>query len=313
MAIHKGWRRRTDPPEAPTTDASADPAPADSTPSDSTGPDPTGSDPGESGTVVTVRTEVPDPDTTVAPPGGQPRPGGRFSVHDLGPVLLLRAAHPRQALLTALGVAIAAAMTGRAGREIALVLLTVLVGQAILGWHNDLVDRARDLAHATPGKPVADGRLDPGNVWFTLTCGVLLVIPLSIASGVTAGSAYLASLAVALMGNVVLRKGLFSWVPWAASYALYPAYLSYGGWGGSFEGHPPTLTFTVLAAMLGVGVHFLRALWGLVADNEDGWTYLPLRVGLRLGAGRLLVLASVYTGLVVVGMAFAGSYVGLAQ
>ena len=35
----------------------------------------------------------------------------------------------------------------------------------------------------------------------------------------------------------------------------------------------------VLAALLGVGVHLLRSIWGLVADDEDGWTYLPLRSG----------------------------------
>ncbi len=45
----------------------------------------------------------------------------------------------------------------------------------------------------------------------------------------------------------------------------------------------------VLAALLGVGVHLLRSIWGLVADDEDGWTYLPLRLGRRLGATRLLV------------------------
>ena len=52
---------------------------------------------------------------------------------------------------------------------------------------------------------------------------------------------------------------------------------------------------TVLAAALGVGVHFLRALWGLVPDNADGWTYLPLKLGLRIGASRLLWVSTVYT------------------
>ena len=46
------------------------------------------------------------------------------------------------------------------------------------------------------GKPVADGRLDPGTVWFVLAVGVFVVVPLSIANGVYAGSAYLISLGV---------------------------------------------------------------------------------------------------------------------
>ena len=60
-------------------------------------------------------------------------------------------------------------------------------------------------------------------------------------------------------------------------------------------------------------MHFLRALWGLVPDNEDGWTYLPLKLGLRLGASRLLWVSSTYTVAVVVALAFAATSVGLAQ
>ena len=181
-----------------------------------------------------------------------------FSLRNLTPVLLLRAAHPRQAVTTAVGMAVAAALAGRPGRELLLVLGTVLVGQAILGWFNDLVDRRRDARHQLPGKPLADGRLDPGTVWFCLALAVFLVVPLSVANGLYAAAAYLASLAIGLLGQWVwLRKGFFSWVPWAAAFALYPAFLSYGGWGGQERGAPPELLITVLAALLGIGVHFL--------------------------------------------------------
>jgi peptide/nickel transport system permease protein len=55
-----------------------------------------------------------------------------------------------------------------------LVAATVLVGQVLVGWHNDLVDRTRDAARLPSGKPIADGYLDPGTAWFALVCGVLL-------------------------------------------------------------------------------------------------------------------------------------------
>ncbi|MEI5671722.1 MULTISPECIES: UbiA family prenyltransferase [unclassified Nocardioides] len=263
---------------------------------------------------VTTVEQVPTPDpapgsTTGAAPAETPGPSAAPSY--LTPVLLLRAAHPRQALLTAVGVAAAAALAGRPTREVLVVLATVLVGQTILGWHNDIVDRERDRRHDLPGKPIAQGRLDPGTVWFALICGVLLLVPLSIATGITAGCLYLASVAIGLLGNLVLREGVLSWLPWAASYALLPGYLSYGGWGGEAVGDPPEPAMVALAALLGVGIHFLRALWGLVPDHADGWTYLPLRLGLRLGASRLLAVASVYTALVVVGLAVTGTYVGL--
>ena len=251
----------------------------------------------------------------VAQPKAEPTPRARrrFSAATFGPILLVRAAHPRQALLTAAGLAGAAALAGRSARELGLVFATVLVGQTVLGWHNDLVDARRDARHETAGKPLARQALDAGTVWFALACGVLLVVPLSIANGVTAGSAYLVSLAVGLMGNVVLRTGLLSWLPWAASYALYPAFLSYGGWGGDALGDAPEVSITALAALLGIGVHLLRALPGLVADHEDGYRHLPLRIGLRIGATKLLVAASVYTALVLVGLLVAGSMVGLSR
>jgi 4-hydroxybenzoate polyprenyltransferase len=237
-----------------------------------------------------------------------------FRLGDLTPFLLVRAAHPRQALVTAIGMAVAGALAGRPSRELLLVLGTVLVGQVILGWFNDLVDRKRDARHERTGKPLADGRLDPGTVWFCLALAVFLVVPLSIANGKYAGASYLLSLGIGLVGQWVwLRKGFFSWLPWAASYALYPAFLSYGGWGGEVKGAPPELLVTGLAALLGIGVHLLTALWGLVPDNEDRWTYLPLKLGLKIGASRLLWLAGTYTVLVLVGLAFAGTYVGLAQ
>lgn len=249
----------------------------------------------------------------VEPPPVAPRERrtGPARVLDTTPVLLVQAAHPRQAVLTAVLMTVVAALADRPTRELGLVLLTVLVGQAMLGWHNDLVDRRRDAAHATSGKPIADGRLDPGTVWFALACAVLLLVPLAVSHGTTAGLLYLGSVLIGLLGNLTLRTGVLSFVPWAAAYATYPAFLSYGGWGGVGTGEAPEPAMVLLAALLGVGVHLLTALWGLVADHEDGWTYLPLRLGLRLGAARLLAVAAVYLGLVAVAMAFVGTTSGL--
>ncbi len=260
-----------------------------------------------------VAVEASDPEPSEPSEPSEPE-GPAFSWRDLTPVLLIRAAHPRLALLTAVGMTVAAALAGRPSRELLLILGTVLVGQVVLGWFNDLVDRRRDARHQRTGKPVADGRLDPGTLWFCLALAVFVVVPLSVANGLYAGSAYLLSLAIGLAGQWVwLRKGFLSWLPWAASYALYPAFLSYGGWGGQERGSTPELLITGLAALLGIGVHLLTALWGLVPDNEDGWTYLPLKLGLRIGASRLLWVAATYTVLVLVGLAFAATYVGLSQ
>ena len=141
--------------------------------------------------------ESPPPDAAPAPPASEPTPEPatepaatptpapapatartRRTWRQAGPLLVLRAAHPKQAFLTAAGVAAAAALAGRPTRELGLVFVTVLVGQAIVGWHNDLVDRTRDAANEVPGKPVAEGLLEPGTVWFAIACATLLVVPL---------------------------------------------------------------------------------------------------------------------------------------
>jgi 4-hydroxybenzoate polyprenyltransferase len=234
-------------------------------------------------------------------------------IGQLPPVLLVRAAHPRQALLTVLGMAAGAAASGRAAREVALVAVTVLVGQALLGWDNDLADEKADRNDGRDTKPLVGGSLDRGTLAFWLACSVLLVVPLALSSGIDAGLAYLLSVAVGVLGNRLMRQGLWSWLPWAAAFALYPAYLSYGGWGGGAEGRPPTVAMTIAAGLLGVGVHVMTSLRGLVDDNRAGRRHLPLRLALRVGAPRLLVLASVYCALVIGAIVAVGSTVGLSQ
>src|SRR5262249_3539713 len=142
---------------------------------------------------------------------------------------------------------------------------------------------------------------------------VLLVVPLALSSGFEAGIAYLLSLAIGALGNRLLSATAYSWVPWALAYALYPAYLSYGGWGGAAQGDPPTIAITVAAALLGLRVHVLTSLQGLVDDNRAGRRHLPLRLALRVGAPRLLVLASLWCGLCLGLLLLVGGTLGLSQ
>lgn len=242
-----------------------------------------------------------------------PAPTTRSRLRDVTPLLYLQSAHPRQAVLTALGLTLVAALDGRPGRELLLVLATVLVGQAILGWHNDVVDRRRDLRHRTTGKPVADGRLEPGSVWFAIVVALLALVPLAVSTGFVAGATYLLAVLVGLLGNYWPRRNVLSFLPWAVSYGLYPAYLTYGGFGGAALGDPPGIVVTVLAALVGVGVHVIRSVWGLVPDHEDGWRSLPLRLGERLGASRLLLAGSVATAVLLVALALTVNAVGLSQ
>jgi hypothetical protein len=132
-----------------------------------------------------------------------------------------------------------------------------------------------------------------------------------VAHGRSAGLAYLSLLVVSAVGDRFLHARPLSFLPWMASFSLYPAFLAYGGWGGVGTSTPPTTAMVALAAALGLGVHVLVALPGLVADHEAGERSLPLLLALRIGTPRLLVAAGVFTALVVVGILIAGRSVGL--
>ena len=228
-------------------------------------------------------------------------------------IALLLAAHPLLSTLIALGAGAAAALAGRSGREVGLVVVTVLVGRATAGWLNDVADRQRDIAAERLDKPVAQGWVHPSTVTFTVACTTCLLVPLSISNGTRAGIAHLLSVGVAWLYSSRIKLTVLSWLPWAVSFGLLPAFLSYGGWGGGVHGGPPTVLMTVLAALLGVGIHFATALPDLVGDNHNGVRSLPLRVALKIGAPKLLLVTGVYLALVVGGLVAAGLTQGLEQ
>jgi 4-hydroxybenzoate polyprenyltransferase len=208
-------------------------------------------------------------------------------------------------------LAAAAALSGRPTLEVALVAATVLTGQLTVGWVDDVVDRHRDGQVGRSDRPVALGWIDPGTVTFAIAVAVLTLVPLSIANGTYAGLAYLGSVAALWLYHVAFKTGAFSWLPYAVAFALLPAFLSYGGLGGGMHGGPPTWQMVALAALLGIGVHFLSTLRDLVQDNETGVRHLPLRVALRIGAPKLLWLSVAWTTLVAAGLVVAGLTVGL--
>ncbi|MDN5895261.1 MAG: hypothetical protein L0H93_14710, partial [Nocardioides sp.] len=99
----------------------------------------------------------------------------------------------------------------------------------------------------------------------------------------------------------------------AATFGLLPAFLSYGGWAGDGAGGPPTPAITISAALLGIGVHLMWSLPGLVNDNVDDSRSLPLRIALKTGAPRLLVISVLFTVLAATAVLISALTVGLVQ
>lgn len=224
----------------------------------------------------------------------------------------LRAVHPRQAVAFAVAVGLLVALMGRPFREVVSAALAVLVAQLIMGLVNDLLDVDVDRRSGAENKPVAEGIIPTGNASFATAVLLLLVLPLSLQNGTAAGVFLLSSLAVGYVHNRWLHRTALSWVGWSATFALLTYFVTLGGWGREADGSAPITSFMLLCAALGFLVHFLTSLPDLVVDNTAGVRHLPLRVALRTGAPRLLVLTIVATVVVLALLVYTALTAGIA-
>ena len=91
---------------------------------------------------------------------------------------------------------------------------------------------------------------------------------------------------------------------WSATFALLTYFVTFGGWGREADGSAPLPSFVILCAVLGFFVHFVTSLPDLVEDNKAGMRHLPLRVALKTGAPRLMVVSLVATVVVVAALVY---------
>lgn len=224
----------------------------------------------------------------------------------------LRAVHPRQAVAFAVVVGLLVALMGRPFREVVSAALAVLVAQLIMGLVNDLLDVDVDRRSGAKNKPVAEGIIPTGNASFATAVLLLLALPLSLQNGTVAGVFLLSTLVVGYVHNRWLHRTALSWVGWSATFALLTYFVTLSGWGREADGSAPITSFMLLCAVLGFLVHFLTSLPDLVVDNAAGVRHLPLRVALRTGAPRLLVLTIVATVVVLALLAYTALTAGIA-
>jgi 4-hydroxybenzoate polyprenyltransferase len=225
--------------------------------------------------------------------------------------MLLRAAHPVQAVGLAVVIGVLAAVSNRPVRESVVAGVAVLLVQLATGLLNDVCDAPLDRRGRVRHKPIASGDLPRGNATFVMAVLLILAIPAALQNGTLAGVALLATLPVAYVHDRILHRTAFSWVGWAATFALLCVFLAYGGWGGGRHGDTPTWQFAAISALLGVCVHFLTSLPDLVDDNRSHVRNLPLRIALRTGAPRLLLVTLVVTVLTLAGWVAIGLDPGL--
>lgn len=188
---------------------------------------------------------------------------------------LLRACHPLpSAVVTALVGALAVAW-GRGPAGVLLVVLAVLSGQLAVGWCNDAVDADRDRLAGRSDKPVATGAVSRRATASAATAAGLACVPLSLASGLLAGTVHLAGVLGALAYDLGVKATAWSWLPYAIGFAALPSFVVLG-----LPGTPAPAWWLIGAgALLGVGVHGANVLPDLGDDAATGVRGLPHRLG----------------------------------
>ena len=185
---------------------------------------------------------------------------------------------------------VSTALCGGSWSSVALVFLASAAGQATVGWTNDVHDAAADRAAGRSNKPTVRGELQPEDLRLPILVSAILTIPLSFfAAGWVGGAAHIAAVASALVYNFFLARTVWSWVPYAVSFALMPVFIA--------QASSPTLwppfPVVLLSVLVGVTAHLLNAIPDIEIDRETGWGGLAVSLGKRRSRALVVVLVVV--------------------
>ena len=210
-----------------------------------------------------------------------------------GLIALVRACHAGPTLAVTLVSALLAVAVGHDAPMAVLLTFAVLAGQLSIGWSNDWLDAARDVASARTDKPVVRAELRPATLRACALAAAAACVILSLATSVAAGVLHLIAVLAGWGYNLGLKATVASVVPYAVAFGLLPAFLV-----AALPGHPGAPPWLIAAgALLGAGAHFANVL----PDLEDDVATGVLGLGQRLGRGvcgalaAALLLAAVVT------------------
>jgi 4-hydroxybenzoate polyprenyltransferase len=207
---------------------------------------------------------------------------------------LLDACHPLPSATVTVVVATLALAAGRSPSGAALVAAAVLAGQLSVGWCNDARDADRDRRAGRTDKPVVRGDVSARLLWVLAPIALAASILLSYAAaGPIGGTAHAVAVLSAWAYDLRLKTTVLSPLPYAVSFGLVPAFVTYGL-------TPPTAPapwLTAAAALLGVGAHLANAAPDVESDLRVGAGGLVARIGPRAAAVAALVSVGAAVGL----------------
>ena len=197
-------------------------------------------------------------------------------------------------------VTLSCALLGLSGWPLVIVVLAVASGQASVGWSNDYLDSKFDLELERLSKPVVRDGLSPSSLRTPILASLVLVVPFSfLAGGLIGGLAHLIAVASACSYNLWLARTVWSWLPYAVSFALLPIFIAQAVSRSLWPGWPVTLLFV----LVGVISHLLNAIPDIEIDRRSGLGGLAVRLGRTLSICLSLILG--LAGLVLAAIAIA--------
>ncbi len=198
--------------------------------------------------------------------------------------------HPGPTLVVtalALGLGIAVALEPW---RLAALTLAVLAGQLSVGISNDALDAARDRAVGRRDKPLARGDISLRAAWLGASVALAVALVLSAALGWRMLAAHALALGSAWAYNAGLKSTVFSVVPFAVSFGIFPSLATLSAALPAFA----AWWAWIAGAALGVAVHFTNVLPDLDDDARTGVRGLPHRLGMRASA--VIAACSVLVG-----------------
>ena len=197
---------------------------------------------------------------------------------------LAGACHPAPTVAVTTVAVLLAGGVGLGLRQVLLFGAAVLTGQLSIGWSNDRIDAARDLATGREDKPAAAGRVPLPILSAAAGLALVATAGFSVALGARAATAALTLVAAGWAYNLGVKATVLSGLAYVIGFGALPAapYLA-------LPGHPwPPWWAPTTGALLGLGAHFANVLPDLRDDAATGVRGLPQRLGPRLG---VLVMA----------------------
>src|SRR5664279_1994312 len=197
---------------------------------------------------------------------------------------LAGACHPAPTVAVTTVAVLLAGGVGLGLRQVLLFGAAVLTGQLSIGWSNDRIDAARDLATGREDKPAAAGRVPLPILSAAAGLALVATAGFSVALGARAATAALTLVAAGWAYNLGVKATVLSGLAYIIGFGALPAapYLA-------LPGHPwPPWWAPTTGALLGLGAHFANVLPDLRDDAATGVRGLPQRLGPRLG---VLVMA----------------------